>query len=67
MPKPKTIDIAAVANTNIRTSGGFVELPRIRLKITAIIVIDPIRISVRANIIIPDLGFINCIPLMEPA
>ncbi len=58
-PIPNPVEVAAVTNTNTRTSKDFVDFPCNKLHITAIIVIKPIRISIIANIIIPNLCFIK--------
>ena len=62
MPKPK--DIIEVAKTNISTSRGFADLPKIRLAITAIKVIRPMHISIIPNAIIPKPCF-NCINFQQ--
>jgi hypothetical protein len=53
------MEIIAVIKTKMSTSGGFVDFPSVRLKATAIKVIAPMRTSVKANIIIPTLSFIE--------
>lgn len=59
MPKPR--DITEVVKTNITTSRGFVDLPEIRLVITATNVIRPMLISISPTITIPKCCF-NCLP-----
>lgn len=56
MPIPKPKEIIAVVKTKMRTCGGFVDLPKIRLTTTAARVIRLMLISMRPNMNIPILG-----------
>jgi len=57
IPTPRQVDIMEVTRTKANTAGGFALMFKIRLKIILIIVILPIRISMMAKIVIPNLRF----------
>lgn len=63
MPMPKIKEIAEVVKTNMRTSGGLVDFPNNKLKITAAKVTQPITISIRPKMMIPKfLGMVLVAP-----
>lgn len=58
IPAPSPEEMMEVVKTNRRTSGGLVEVPKIKLTITAINVVAPISISVMPKRIISPPCFI---------